>query len=258
MSIPYVVGLSGNIRRPSKTRELVETVGQALVSRRQVRLDVFDLIDAGPGLGAALRREDLSLPAARIIDAIEKADALIIGTPVYKGAYTGLFKHVFDLVDPAALAGKPVLITATGGGPRHALVVEHSLRPLFGFFTALTIPTAIYASDADFRDGSLVDDGRQGACRGCGRSSLRTCLQGHGQRSLRPVAPARASGSCRMSAGADARPTSQSLRTGGARWRVAPVSPAAPDRRSLAGRLDLWPDPGTHPRFARDDRGHVR
>ena len=36
-----------------------------------------------------------------------------------------------------------------GGGPRHALVVEYALRPLFGFFTALTVPTAVYASDAE-------------------------------------------------------------------------------------------------------------
>ena len=126
---------------------------------RQVRLDIFDLVDAGPGLGAALQRQDLTLPAARIIDAIEQADALIVGTPVYKGAYTGLFKHVFDLVEPRALVGKPVVLTATGGGPRHALVVEHALRPLFGFFEALTIPTAVYASDADFQDGQLIEAG---------------------------------------------------------------------------------------------------
>jgi FMN reductase len=159
LSLPHIVCFSGNLRRPSKTRTLVEAVAAEVVDRRQVRLDVYDLIDAGPGLGSALRREDLSLPAARIIDAIERADALIIGTPVYKGSYTGLFKHVFDLVRPEALAGKPVVITATGGGTRHALVVEHSLRPLFGFFTALTIPTAVYASDSDFHDGQLTEAG---------------------------------------------------------------------------------------------------
>ena len=50
---------------------------------------------------------------------------------------------------PKRLAGKPVALAASGGGPRHALVVEHALRPLFGFFTALTVPTAVYASDAE-------------------------------------------------------------------------------------------------------------
>ena len=159
MSLPRIVGISGSPRRPSKTRALVEQVAAGVASQRHVRLDIFDLVDAGPGLGAALQRQDLTLPAARIIDAIEQADALIVGTPVYKGAYTGLFKHIFDLVEPRALVGKPVVLTATGGGPRHALVVEHALRPLFGFFEALTIPTAVYASDADFQDGRLVEAG---------------------------------------------------------------------------------------------------
>jgi FMN reductase len=159
MSLPRIVGFSGSPRRPSKTRSLVETVAAEVASHRQARLDIYDLSDAGPGLGAALQRQDLTLPAARIVDAIEQADALIVGTPVYKGAYTGLFKHAFDLVDPRVLVGKPVLLTATGGGPRHALVVEHALRPLFGFFEALTVPTAVYASDADFVDGQLVEAG---------------------------------------------------------------------------------------------------
>ncbi|GEO17924.1 FMN reductase [Microvirga aerophila] len=157
MSQPRIVGLSGSPRRPSKTRALVEQVAAEVASHRHIRLDIFDLVDAGPGLGAALQRQDLTLPAARIIDAIEQAEALIVGTPVYKGAYTGLFKHIFDLVEPRALVGKPVVLTATGGGPRHALMVEHALRPLFGFFEALTMPTAVYASDADFQGGQLVE-----------------------------------------------------------------------------------------------------
>lgn len=159
MSLPRIVGLSGSPRRPSKTSTLVGLVAAEVLSQTNARLDVFDLIDAGPGLGAALLRQNLTLPAARIIDAIEQADALIVGTPVYKGAYTGLFKHIFDLTDPRALVGKPVVLTATGGGPRHALVLEHALRPLFGFFEALTIPTAVYACDADFSDGQLTEAG---------------------------------------------------------------------------------------------------
>ena len=158
-TIPVVVGLSGNLRRPSRTRALVEAAGIELARSRRATFRLADLIDAGPGLGAALSRRDLSPEAAELLHAVESADALIIGSPVYKGSYTGLFKHLFDLVEPGALAGKPVLLTATGGGPRHALVVEHALRPLFGFFAALTVPTAVYASDGDFLDGRLVDAG---------------------------------------------------------------------------------------------------
>jgi len=158
MSLHRVVGIAGNLKRPSRTRALVEAVAAPLARRRDIDLSVYDLLDAGPGLGAAYARADLTPEAARVVEAIETADALIVGTPVYKGSYTGLFKHLFDLIDPGALSNKPVVLTATGGGPRHALVVEHQLRPLFGFFTALTVPTAVYASDEDFRGAVLVEE----------------------------------------------------------------------------------------------------
>ena len=159
MTRPRLVGLSANIQRPSKTRTLVEAVLQEVGARTPVEGRIFDFVDTGPGLGSAWTRDELPLPARRVLEAIESADGLIVGSPVYKGSYTGLFKHLFDLVDPAALAGKPVAIVATGGGARHARVVEHSFRPLFGFFGALQVPVAVYASDPDFSDGVLTDPG---------------------------------------------------------------------------------------------------
>jgi FMN reductase len=155
MTTIKIVGFSGNVRRPSRTRALVQHIGLAATGRLEASFRSYDLLDAGPGLGAAFTRDDLSPEAASVVKAIEEADALIVGTPVYKGSYTGLFKHLFDFIDPATLADRPVLLTATGGGQKHALVVEHHLRPLFGFFAALTVPIAIYASDGDFVDYQL-------------------------------------------------------------------------------------------------------
>jgi FMN reductase len=154
---PNVVVFSGNTHRPSKSRILAHHLGEALRERAQVTLSFLDLVDAGRGLGAAFSRKELTPEALEVVDAIEQADALIVTTPVYNGSYAGLFKHVFDLIDPLKLADRPVLIGAAGGGHRHALVVEHQLRPLFGFFSALTVPSAVYASDSDFSDGNLSD-----------------------------------------------------------------------------------------------------
>lgn len=159
MTRPKLVGLSANVQRPSKTRSLVDAVLGEACACAPFEGRIFDFVDTGPGLGAAWTRDQLPLPARWVLEAIEAADGLVVGSPVYKGGYTGLFKHLFDLVDPGALAGKPVAIVATGGGARHALVVEHGFRPLFGFFGALQIPTAVYASDADFSDGVLCDTG---------------------------------------------------------------------------------------------------
>lgn len=151
-----IVAFSGNTHRPSRTRTLVEAVAAELSRQRPIDLKVYDLVDAGNGIAVA-SRSALPLPAARIVEAIETADALIVGSPVYKGSYAGLFKHLIDFVSPEALIGKPVVLTATGGGPRHALVVEHSLRPLFGFFSAQTAPTAVYAGDTEISEGRVAD-----------------------------------------------------------------------------------------------------
>ncbi|CAO4139963.1 FMN reductase [Methylorubrum aminovorans] len=151
-----IVAFSGNTHRPSRTRTLVEAVAAELSRQRPIDLKVYDLVDAGTGIAVA-SRSAMPLPAARIVEAIETADALIVGSPVYKGSYAGLFKHLIDFVSPEALIGKPVVLTATGGGPRHALVVEHSLRPLFGFFSAQTAPTAVYAGDTEISEGRVAD-----------------------------------------------------------------------------------------------------
>lgn len=156
-ALPKIVLLSGNTHRPSKSQGLAAYLGAALAERMPVHLGAFDLIDAGRGLGAAYFRSQLSPQARAVIAEIEAADALIVATPVYKGSYPGLFKHLVDLLEPDALVDKPVLVAASGGGHRHALVVEHQLRPLFGFFSAHVAPTSVYAADSEFTDGVPTD-----------------------------------------------------------------------------------------------------
>lgn len=154
-----IIGLSGNLDRPSKTRALVQTAVATAASRFEAVGAVFDLADFGPSLGQARRVDDLSPLARSALDVVLSADALVVASPVYKGSYTGLFKHLLDLLDPQAFQGKPVLLAASGGGDRHALVIEHQLRPLFGFFEAQTLPTGVYAADRDFTNGQPGSSG---------------------------------------------------------------------------------------------------
>jgi FMN reductase len=139
-----IVGFSGNLHRPSKTRALVETVIARIAAHRggeTVDATVYDLLDVMPELGLAMGAPQLPAKLEAVIERLATADAVVVGSPVYKGSYTGLFKHFFDLIEPQRLAGLPVVLTANGGGDRHALVVEHQLRPLFGFFSSHTIAT---------------------------------------------------------------------------------------------------------------------
>lgn len=156
LSKPGIVGLSGSFSSPSKTRALAEEAVRRAAERSDHPSEVYDLGQFGPELGLARSFNDLGEEARRIVDRIVQAKAVVIASPVYKGSYPGLFKHLFDLIDPTWLAGKPILLAATGGGEKHALIIEHQLRPLFAFFEAQTLATGVYVSERDFIDGRLA------------------------------------------------------------------------------------------------------
>ena len=149
---PTIVGVSGSVTRPSRTTALVRSIVEAIASRADTDTEIVELADAAPHLFAALTPYQVEGRAREILDLIEGADLLVVGTPVYRASMSGALKHLFDLVDHRAFAGKPVVLAATGGSLMHGLVTEHQMRPLFGFLNALTLPTTVYAVESDFDD----------------------------------------------------------------------------------------------------------
>lgn len=147
-----VVGVSGSTHSPSKTTALVENILGVVARERDVDTHLVEIDRIGPGLAGTVQRSALPPSVHDALHRIETADLLVVASPVYRASYTGLFKHLFDFVEQYSLVGTPVLLAATGGSERHGLMIEHQLRPLFGFFQSLTLPNGIYASDADFTD----------------------------------------------------------------------------------------------------------
>ena len=152
MSNLKIVGFAGSSSRPSRTRYLVEAIAQAAAGRTAASVSIYDLTEIHPSLGSTLDPRTAPPDLEQLIAEITAADVLVVGSPVYKGTYTGLFKHLFDLIEPKALKDKPVVLSATGGSERHALVIDHGLRPLFAFFSSDILATGIYATEPDFAD----------------------------------------------------------------------------------------------------------
>lgn len=152
MSTPplKLVAVSGGVQRPSRTSALVEHLVAAMAEALPIAARVVELGELAPRLAGAVYRKQLPPEVEAAVAAIESADLLIVASPVFRGTYTGLFKHLFDFVDQHALIDTPVLLAATGGSDRHALMLDTALRPLFSFFQALTLPIGVYASEADF------------------------------------------------------------------------------------------------------------
>lgn len=156
MSLPLkVVAVIGSTSITSRTLALARAILARLEQRLPVGSHVVELARIARPLGGALSREELPAEIEQQLRRIESADLVLAAAPVYRGSYPGLFKHLFDLVHVDALVDTPVLLAATGGSDRHALVIDHQLRPLFSFLQALTLPIGVYATPSDF-DGEHV------------------------------------------------------------------------------------------------------
>lgn len=172
MSKLHIVGVSGGIGRPSRTTSLVQAVLRELETLSHAETRLFELCDVGPLLGAHMQRDEISSEGLSVLGSVESADIIVAGTPVYKGSYTGQFKHLFDMLDPNALVDVPVILAATGGSDRHSLMTDHTLRPLFSFFRAHTVPTSLYATASQVDHDQIRDTGLRERIQVAARQAL--------------------------------------------------------------------------------------
>ncbi|MFC8508575.1 FMN reductase [Streptomyces sp. NPDC057411] len=153
-----LVAVSAGLSAPSSTRLLADRLLQAARYRLAeqeyaVDVEVVELRDLAVDIAKNFVTGFPSEKLQAAIDTVTGADGVIAVTPVFTASYSGLFKSFFDLIDPTALSGVPVLIGATGGTARHSLVLDHALRPLFAYLRALVVPTAVYAASEDWGSG---------------------------------------------------------------------------------------------------------
>jgi FMN reductase len=159
-----LVAVSGSLHSPSKTTVLTRAILDEAVAQLdddRIEPHLIELSEVGTEFAGALQRDALSPVALETLQRIEEATLLIVASPVYRASFTGLFKHVFDFVGQYSLIDKPVLLAATGGSDRHALILEHQFRPLFSFFQAVTLPLGVYAKDSDFAEYRITSEALQ-------------------------------------------------------------------------------------------------
>lgn len=150
--------LAGSPAIPSRSTRLLNHVGEQLekLGHRQSRLHILDL-PATALLQADASNHDIKL--AKVL--VEQAEAVVVATPVYKAAYSGLLKTFLDLLPQDGFAGKLILPIATGGSQSHMLALDYALRPVLSALGAAQVLPSIYATDAQINwanDKGLVLD----------------------------------------------------------------------------------------------------
>jgi MsuE subfamily FMN reductase len=159
-----LLGISGSLSKGSRTSRLIQEVLDTAAHELGVETELLEVSSSGAILCDGRPPDAYEGATRQTLDKVVAADAYIVGSPMYRGSYTGAFKNLFDLLPNDALTGKVVGLVATGGSDHHFLALEHQLRPLLSFFRAHTVPGTVYAHNAHFTGNELADETRE-ACR---------------------------------------------------------------------------------------------
>ncbi|MBW8487170.1 FMN reductase [Actinomadura parmotrematis] len=156
MTTYTIAAVSAGLSQPSSTRLLADRLGAAATAALRghgaddVRVVPVDVRDHAHALTDNVLTGFPNSALREVLETVTGADGLIAVTPVFNASYSGLFKTFFDVIEPGALEGVPVLLGATGGTARHSLAIDFALRPLMAYLRATVAPTGVYAASEDW------------------------------------------------------------------------------------------------------------
>jgi FMN reductase len=143
-----IVTIAGSPSYPSRSSAFLEIVRR----RFEERLFVTESIQLRDLSAEALLWAQADHPEVQAaIQAVNEARVIIIATPVYKAAYTGLLKVFLDLLPQYALLEKTILPIATGGSSAHLLAIDYALKPVLSALGAQHILNGLYIQDSQFQ-----------------------------------------------------------------------------------------------------------
>jgi len=146
--------ISGSPSSSSRTLRLAHSLGERL-NKYGLDSSLLDL--------RTLPAEDLLWARAdapgikHAVDQLATARGVVIVTPVYKAAYSGLLKTFLDLLPQFGLRDKVVLPLAMGGSAAHVLSIDYALRPVLNSLDPLHITAGFFLLD---KQVVLQEDGR--------------------------------------------------------------------------------------------------
>jgi FMN reductase len=146
---------------PSSSRMLADRIAQKTIDQLAAEgiAATARVTELGPLAGEIAHAIVSGIPEGSLLEAVQSlaaVDGLILTTPIYKAGISGLLKSFVDILDNDLLIAKPVVLAASAGSARHALVIDDQMRPLLAFMRALTAPTSVFAAPEDWADAALA------------------------------------------------------------------------------------------------------
>ena len=145
--------ISGSPTLPSRSAALLASFGEKLKGIAGIQTTTLSIRDLPPQ--SLLHADWNNAALAQAIALVDHADALVIATPIYKAAYSGLLKAFLGLLPQYGLRDKAVLPLASGGSPHHMLALDYALRPVLQSMGPRLVLPSVYATDAQITAQTL-------------------------------------------------------------------------------------------------------
>jgi FMN reductase len=155
-----VVVVSAGTSDPSSTRLLADRTAERVVALaaqhgHPVTVSVIELREIATDISTALTSQVVTPKLQQAVTVLGEADGIVAAAPVYQAGPSGLFTSFFGVLDNDLLIAKPVVLAATAGTARHALVADNQMRPMFAYLRTMTVPTSLFAAPEDWSDPAL-------------------------------------------------------------------------------------------------------
>ncbi len=159
-----LLGIVGSPNKPSKTRTAVEIALQAAADEFGIKTEILHLSEFEMEIADGRKLSEYSGDTKRAFEHIINSNAYLIGTPVYRGSYSGALKNLFDLIprgkwqsDEAPFENRSVGFIATGATDHHYLLINQELGPIASFFGSYQVG-GVYVNVSHFNDYKIIDE----------------------------------------------------------------------------------------------------
>jgi len=136
--------ITGSPSAGSRTSRLAHAIVGRL-AQHNIESSVLDVrtLPAEDLLGARVGSPTI----AAALEQVAGAKGVVVATPIYKAAYSGLLKTFLDVLPQFGLREKVVLPLATGGTVAHVLALDYALRPVLSSLDPRHVVSGLFVLD---------------------------------------------------------------------------------------------------------------
>ena len=157
--VTTLLGISGSLTKGGSTRTLVEYALRAAQERyADIATAILYLREVTVSFCDGRPLSEYTDDTPKVVEGIQAADAYVIGTPIYRGSYTGSLKNLLDHIPVEALMGKVAGLVATGATDHHYLSLDQELRPVLMWFNMHLVPGSVYVRGNQIQGKEIVDE----------------------------------------------------------------------------------------------------